>query len=103
VTDELGYSVIEGADIESAPYFTGPHIARHDPARVLAEVAAKRRVMARHFTPPSPVRIYAACEGCGYDYGDISQRYDIGDCPELRDMAAVYADHPDYNPAWRVA
>lgn len=67
------------------------------PERVLAEVAAKQRVMARHRDDG-----HGNCEGCGYDYGDISQRYDVDECPELRDLAAPDANHPDYNPAWRV-
>ena len=68
------------------------------PARVLAEVAAKRRTLARHANDG-----HGGCEGCGYEYGDISPRYDIDECPELRDLAAPYADHPDYDPAWRVS
>lgn len=73
------------------------HIARYDPARVLAEVATKRRVLARHANDG-----YGSCEGCGCEYADISLRYAIEECPELRDLAAVYADYPDYDPAWRV-
>lgn len=77
------------------------HIARHDPARVLAEVAAKRRVLARHYGSTStPLR--AICEGCAYNYADIDPRYHLDECPELRDLAAIYADHPDFDPSWRV-
>ena len=25
---------------------------------------------------------------------------DVNDCPELRDIAAIYADHEDYAPKW---
>jgi hypothetical protein len=75
------------------------HIARHDPARVLAEVEAKRRVLARHRIEPG--RWGHACVGCG-TAGDPADPVteDINDCPELRDMATVYADHPDYLPEW---
>jgi hypothetical protein len=54
------------------------HIARHDPARVLAECEAKRRIVEmhayqeEHFTPD-----------------------------ELRALALPYADHPDYREEWR--
>lgn len=68
------------------------HIARHDPARVLREVEAKRRIMEIHhgvegFWPGSP------CNGCGYA-GDCEDPVteDVNDCPELRALAAVYAD-----------
>jgi hypothetical protein len=76
------------------------HIARHDPARVLREVAAKRRVLERHTAgwrgSGNP------CLGCNFGPQEDEFTEDIEECPELRDMASVYADHPDYNPAWRV-
>jgi hypothetical protein len=64
----------------------GVHIARHDPARVLREVEAKRRLISE---------ILAECEGAGFDhrrgiYGKV-----------LRSLAAPYADHPDYREEWR--
>jgi hypothetical protein len=68
-----------------------PHIARHDPARVLADVAAKRRVLERH----------AEC-GTGYGYCDDGGHVvSGGPCPDLRDAVAPYADHPDYDAGWR--
>lgn len=79
----------------------GEHIARHDPARVRRQVASARRVMARHMTPSAPGDPYRVCHGCGHEYGDIDPRYDVDECPELRDLAAIYDDHPDYDPAWR--
>jgi hypothetical protein len=83
-------------------------IARHDPARVLAEVAAKRRVLVRHrpATGEEPGWfVYAgACLGCGREgeFADPRTR-DINDCPELRDMASADSDHPDYKERWRVS
>ncbi|MFJ9558295.1 DUF6221 family protein [Nocardiopsis sp. NPDC101807] len=61
------------------------HIARHDPARVLREVAAKRAVLALH-------------QDAGM--GDCAHSSDP--CPTLRALAAPYVDHPDYDPAWAV-
>lgn len=88
---------------------SGQHIVRHDPARVLAEVAAKRRVLARHCpADPRPMwsspawRNVCACIGCGLERDGDWNTEDINDCPELRDLAAVYADHPDFDPAWTV-
>jgi hypothetical protein len=77
----------------------GEHIARHDPARVLADVAAKRRILARH-KPGDPKLFGWApnwCEGCGYEgeAGD-PRTEDIDDCPEIRDLASTWADHEDY-------
>ena len=69
------------------------HIIRHDPARVLAEVAAKRRILEGH----------ALC-GTGLGLCDHAHRrpasVESGRCGTLRDLAAPYADHPDFNPSW---
>jgi hypothetical protein len=56
------------------------HIARHDPARVLADVKAKRAIVERAVTPS----------------GDIW----VTDVDVLHDLASVYADHPDYDATW---
>jgi Family of unknown function (DUF6221) len=70
------------------------HIARHDPARVLREVAAGRAILELHD---------GAHECPVYDHnGDIDNCgwVDDGDCPTKRHLAAVYSDHPDYDPGW---
>ena len=63
-----------------------------DPARVLAEVAAKRHVIAAHFGG-----IVHSCPGNGtqtyYDQRNA--------CPTLRALALPYAAHPDFKPEWR--
>jgi hypothetical protein len=99
----FGAVVVDGSFRASAE-----HIARHDPARVLREVAAKRRTLARH-RPATGEEIgwyvYAgACFGCGTEgeFADPRTRK-INDCPELRDVIATYAEHPNYNPSWSVA
>ena len=83
---------------------TNDHIARHDPARVLREVEAKRRILARHKPGDPSTNAWAApwCEGCGYE-GSLSypRTEHIDECPELRDLAIAYADHPDYREEWR--
>ncbi|MFF0389663.1 DUF6221 family protein [Kitasatospora sp. NPDC004615] len=56
---------------------TARHIARHDPARVLAEVAAKRRV----------VELWSHSIGTGGTY-------------TLRALALPYREHPDFRPEW---
>jgi hypothetical protein len=65
------------------------HAVRHDPARVLREVEAKRQLLAVHH--PYVEEPDQACLGC---YGGIEWET----CPVLRALAAVYADHPDYWP-----
>lgn len=55
------------------------HIIRWHPARVLAEVAAKRRIVER-YAPVAESRL-------GFD-------------DTLCDLASVYADHDDYDEEW---
>jgi hypothetical protein len=60
------------------------HIARHDPARVLAEVEAKRAVVAeRLFYDRDP----------DYELTILGERI-------LAALALPYAGHPDYQPEW---
>ncbi|MFJ6316060.1 DUF6221 family protein [Streptomyces californicus] len=76
------------------------HAARQDhPARTLREVEAKRRIIERH-SPHS----MGSCRTCerphwGVQVCDHCER--AAPCPDLRDLATVFADHPDYLPEWR--
>ncbi|MEU5620663.1 DUF6221 family protein [Streptomyces sp. NPDC047802] len=47
------------------------HVALHDPARILREIEAKPRILARHARDPWPSH-------------------------DLRDLASPYTDHPDF-------
>jgi hypothetical protein len=92
---------------------SGEHIARHDPARVLAEVDAKRRRLARH-TPErrrlalddadgTTSMAFLICTSCTPNRVIRREEQDIvvWPCPDLLDDAAVHADHPDYRDEWR--
>lgn len=79
------------------------HIARHDPARALREVAAKRELIT--FAPENA----AAIDG---EWGDGHEAAEIaaGLCADhgmeaaneiLGPLAAVWSDHPDYRPEWK--
>src|SRR5450631_2764744 len=81
------------------------HIARHDPARVLREVAFKRAILALHMPQPfwgnnpPPVRdqtpenvVSWYCE-CQCPDGVIEGMYP---CGEARLLVSVYSGHPDY-------
>jgi hypothetical protein len=68
---------------------------RHDPARVLAEVAAKRRIVEVH--PPNPR---------GSAQGNLCQACDVHGggpypCETLRLLALPYAEHEGYREEWR--
>lgn len=60
----------------------GRHIAHHDPARVLAECEAKRRIVG--------LAEVSEEEASGFVYRAA-----------LKALCAVYADHPDCDEAWR--
>lgn len=83
----------------------GAHIARHDPARVLAECEAKRRIVAlherlsgEHATHPDFPDGSAACVACGWSDGWYAEPWP---CETLKALAVPYADHPDYDESWR--
>lgn len=72
------------------------HIARWDPERVLAEVAAKRNLIALHTGDGH------ACIKESIGYTVVGWYADPEPCPTLQLLAAPYADHEDYDPAWSV-
>jgi len=67
------------------------HIARHDPARVLREVEAKRKLVDIHGSGNHD------CPGAWVGYCDDPDE----PCPTLRLLVSVYATHPDYRPEWQ--
>jgi hypothetical protein len=65
----------------------GPHIARHDPARVLAQVEAMRRIVALYRSRAEQ------------DH-PIVQAHATGLGLALRALATIWHEHPDFDPAW---
>lgn len=122
---ESDYWMITGTDGAVVVYDEGVpseaeahHIARHDPSRVLADVAAKRAILAEHrparFTDTTlglvNVEVCSRCHG-RLDYPDDwndeqaeGWRYPLVQnafpCGTLRALALPFRDHPDFNPAW---
>jgi hypothetical protein len=87
---------------DPVPTEQAAHIARHDPARVLAEVDAKRQLLTLAFRHASKID---GEWGCCHSADQI----EAGLCPEIRPdgledlriLALPYADHPDYRAEWR--
>lgn len=83
----------------------GVHIARHDPARVLAECEAKRRIVQMH--RPSGEFDSDACILCQWDIDCEAPRADHHDgagsfpCDTVKVLAAIYSDHPEWRDEWR--
>lgn len=79
---------------------TAAHIARHDPARVLREAASLRKILARH-APHQTAAGGLACDWCSEDTDDRPQLAKVSwPCGDVRDIAAIWSDHPDYDPSW---
>jgi hypothetical protein len=64
------------------------HIARNDPARVLAEVEAKHQAIELHSAEPGQHPDF-----CWHDKHELP-------CPTLRLLALPYVDHPEYLQEW---
>ena len=81
-----------GYDCKAEPSPAMDHIARHDPARALAEVAAKRGILEAHAgRSPRSSDFCRICED-PYTYGP-----EAWPCDTVRYLASTYKDHPDFN------
>ena len=77
---------------EGAPdEYQAPFIARHDPARVLREVQAKRAILARH----------AQARAWSYPPGDGDESVQAELEVAIRHLATIWSDHPDYRDEWK--
>jgi hypothetical protein len=97
VVDYLDDGVVvvtpENADADGV----GQHVARHDPARVLREIDAKRKLLDLHQEKLEQGYSSDHCAECGF--GETSQSY--YPCATLRLLALPYADRPGYREEWR--
>ena len=73
------------------------HIALHDPAAVLADIAAKRAIIALHKETDNN-----DCILCGWDdgYAEEPVIHDAHPCPTLRALASAYAHREGYSQSW---
>jgi uncharacterized protein DUF6221 len=88
------------------------HIARHDPARVLREVEAKRTLLNTYIELRDRIdtawREYSsALDGkrysgptASYTSGELAKMHALEDV--LKTLALPYADHPEFQEEWRV-
>lgn len=91
----LHYGVEDGWMTDALTTADADHIARHDPARVLRDINAKRDIVAQY---------EEAASGAASDDWLIRDTWRpalrILD-PVLRALAQPYVDHPDYHDGWR--
>ncbi|MFC5183523.1 DUF6221 family protein [Actinomadura harenae] len=70
------------------------HIARHDPARALRDVAAKRLVLDEYVKAE-----WLLSSGHRGEAAEAAQAVRL---TTLRALASTYSDHPAYRPEWSV-
>lgn len=87
---------------ESLLWQTATHIVRHDPARVLAEVEWKQRIVSNYAALLQTFGSVDWAKGKNDPVlsGTLSARETLHSV--LRAMATAYADHPDYREEWKL-
>jgi hypothetical protein len=90
----LALAVSEGETEEAAAHFE-----RWRPEHVLADIAAKRAILALHTCQcPDP-----DCRDCGECSGAHHADPTPAPCGTVKVLAQPHAEHPDFDPAWKVA
>jgi hypothetical protein len=83
-------------------YPSGAHIVRHDPARVLREVAARREILARY---TGALEWQAAAAANPASVEEEARDWSEVEFEVLTDvvchLAAVDSEHPDWREEWR--
>ncbi|MYU22931.1 DUF6221 family protein [Streptomyces sp. SID8352] len=97
VEDALDDGVVTNVDPQASDAEgVARHIARHDPARVLREIDAKRRLVALHEPGETEYVDGDVCMAC-----DVRGGEPFYPCKTLCLLALPYADRPGYQEAWR--
>lgn len=95
-----GFVVARGMEQAVAEYIE--RLAR--PNQVFAELEAKRRIIERHSVVPGgeelAMPLYCAAHAYKHPDGTVTFPVQMNHCPELRDLTAPYAWHPDYREEW---
>ena len=96
ITEDEDVAHVERRVRDRLPEMWSDFSQRFDPAWVLAECEAKRRIIALH---------QPGHECSQYDHnGDIDRFmycHDFEDCSTTKVLALPYAGHPDYQEEWR--
>lgn len=75
------------------------HIARWDPARVLAECESKRRIVELYRDAEQAVATYDHAHPTDAYWQEWGNRHALALAVEF--LALPYADHPDFDESWR--
>jgi hypothetical protein len=85
----LPHFVVQSGEVRGT---AGDHIARHDPARVLAECEAKRQIVEDFQVLHRDYR---------ETHSETTEARRFQAMVTVARLASVYADHPDYREEWR--
>jgi Family of unknown function (DUF6221) len=79
------------------------HIAVHDPARVLADIAMRQRLVEAYPKLEQRLAEIRKNDPATYSY-DHAKYAGLREAAQavLLQFASLYAEHPDYDPAWRI-
>lgn len=118
LVNERGWPLLT-IDGERVTYMITEHIAAHDPHTVLAEVAFKREILEQHRSwpvlaseppslepmqsnDPSEFRYQMTQRMRWLTTADYVKHFGTEPpvAPMIRKMAAIWADHPDYDQEW---
>jgi Family of unknown function (DUF6221) len=93
------YRTYDGPDQEAADEY----IEHFGPGRTLREFEAKQVIMRWHYRGLPPEGAPEGLEICAGEEGDGDtwQMATPWPCPQIRALAAVYSDHPDYRAEWK--
>ncbi len=80
--------------VEEMDAAAGGHIVRHDPARVLRDVEAKRRILDGHKAGRYGGCVTCHPDSCGCVGGGSYP------CDTVRLLALPYTEHPEYREEW---
>jgi hypothetical protein len=101
--DGRAFAAVYGAPVQaSRQAFAGvaEHIARHDPARVLAECAAYREIVELHTPEDYEGALCTTCNDLSNPYLFDGDRLIRNPCDTLRALASVWAGHSEFDPEW---
>jgi hypothetical protein len=85
-------------DRTAADHHQAAHAVRHNPMRALADIEAKRQIVALHSDATGHSCSVTDETGYNLNYGEVSGEEA---CTTLRLLALPYADHPGYRGEWR--
>jgi len=94
VVDDLGYTISDTDDVDTNPWWTGPHIAANDPRAVLDLCDAHSLLLDLH-PQVTAAGMLDWCGECSDQEKSVSYP-----CPTTRAVGVAYRRDPGYREEW---